>query len=160
MERGSSVTLGDPIIPPGSTWSETTFVTKDSGERVEFDSGMKRDVEAGKIRWDLVPIPMRKRVAELYTRGAVKYGDSNWTLADSEEELARFKRSAERHFMSWLMGERDEDHMAAVVFNLFAAETLEAKLADDVALEEHLSDETADAVAYTCLGCRFCTGGL
>ena len=101
-----------------------SFVTKDSGERVLYDSGFTRDTDTNKPRFDLIPLPMLKRLAELYARGASKYGDSNWKLADTDEELQRFKASAFRHFVAWMDDETDEDHMAAVVFNLFAFETL------------------------------------
>jgi hypothetical protein len=74
---------------------------------------------------------MLKRVAALYTRGAVKYGDNNWRLANSEEELVRFQSSAFRHFMQWINGERDEDHGAAVFFNIAAAEYVRMKLTDE-----------------------------
>ncbi|MER7420034.1 hypothetical protein ABT346_25195 [Micromonospora peucetia] len=39
-----------------------------------------------------------------------------------KEELDRAKGSALRHLMQWLCGEDDEDHAAAVVFNIMAAE--------------------------------------
>lgn len=113
-----------------TTQQATNFTTLDSGERVDFPSGMRRDTDAGKPRYDLIPRPMLKRLAELYARGAEKYGDENWTLADSDAEVARFKASAFRHFMQWLEGDRDEDHGIAVVFNIFAAETIQAKIAD------------------------------
>ena len=108
-----------------------SFVTLDSGERVDFPSGMRRDTDKGKPRYDLIPRPMLKRLAELYARGAEKYGDSNWTLADSQAEVDRFQASAFRHFMQWLEGDVDEDHGSAVVFNVFAAETIAAKLEAD-----------------------------
>lgn len=104
------------------------FVTHDSGERIDYPSGMRRDTTKGKLRFDLIPLFMLKRVAGLYTRGAEKYGDNNWQLADSEEELTRFKASAFRHFVAWLDGERDEDHGAAVFFNIAAAEHVREKM--------------------------------
>lgn len=104
------------------------FVTKDSGQRVDYPSGMRRDVDTGKARYDLIPRTMLRRLAELYARGAVKYGDNNWQLANSEEELTRFKASAFRHFVQWLDDERDEDHGSAVFFNIAAAEHVRAKL--------------------------------
>ena len=110
------------------------FETKDSGERAEYPSGMVRDTQDGKARFGLlrpVGIPYRyqflTRVAELMTRGIGKYGERNWEKADSQEEINRFKESAERHFNQYLSGETDEDHAAAVVFNLLAAETTEFK---------------------------------
>ena len=32
----------------------TEFITKDSGERLEFNSGMVRDIESNKPRFDLL----------------------------------------------------------------------------------------------------------
>lgn len=104
------------------------FTTKDSGERAQFDSGMVRDTDAGKPRYDLIPLLPLKRLAELYARGAQKYAERNWEQANSQAELDRFKASAFRHLAQALNGERDEDHWSAVVFNVFACEWLEAKL--------------------------------
>lgn len=114
-----------------------TYETKDSGERAEYDSGMVRDTQTGKPRFDLLlpkGVPFRAqfltRVAELLARGAEKYNDRNWELASGSEELDRFRASAYRHFMQWVTGETDEDHAAAVVFNLLAHETTLWKLDD------------------------------
>ncbi len=102
-----------------------TFDMKDSGIRQEFESGMVRDVTAGKIDWSLVANgPMLRRWAELLTNGAVVkgYGKRNWMKAAGEDEYERFRESAFRHFMEWYLGERDEDHGAAVFFNINGAE--------------------------------------
>lgn len=106
------------------------FQTKDSGARVEFESGMVRDVQEGKPRYDLIPLEPLQRLAELYSRGAVKYGDRNWQKANSQDELDRFHASAFRHFIQYLKGDRDEDHGIAVVWNIFAALWLEARLCE------------------------------
>lgn len=108
---------------------EMEFVTLDSGAREEYKSGMVRDTAAGKPRYDLIPIMPLRRLADLYARGAEKYGDRNWQLASSEQELQRFKASGLRHYFQYLNGDTDEDHAAAVVFNVFAQMFLEAKLA-------------------------------
>jgi hypothetical protein len=112
----------------------STFETKDSGKRVSYESGMVRDVQDSKANFYLtVPkgVPYSEqlftRFAELMTRGAVKYGDRNWEKANSEEEIDRFKSSAFRHFMQWVCGEKDEDHAAAVIFNMLCAETKEGE---------------------------------
>lgn len=108
-----------------------TFVTHDSGERVEFASGMRRDADAAKPRYDLIPTMPIRRLAELYARGAAKYGDSNWALADTPAEARRFRASAERHFMQWKAGDVDgEDHAIAAVWNIFAALVIEEKLGE------------------------------
>lgn len=104
-----------------------SFVTKDSGERAEFAGGMVRDTEQGKTLWHKVfDGPMLQRWAELLTRGAAKYPDEddrpNWMKAEGKVEYNRFKRSAFRHFMQWFRGDTDEDHAAAVMFNINGAE--------------------------------------
>lgn len=104
------------------------FITKDSGIREEYGSGMVRDTQSGKPRYDLIDLAFLKRWAELMGRGAEKYGERNWELADSEDELARFKQSALRHMFQWLEGDGTEDHAVAVAFNLAAAEFVKRKL--------------------------------
>lgn len=61
-------------------------------------------------------------------RGAEKYGERNWENAKTWEELDRFEASAFRHFIQWIDGERDEDHAAAVIFNIAAAEYVKERL--------------------------------
>lgn len=109
--------------------SEYEYVTKDSGKRESFESGMVRDTQEGKPRYDLLDRPFLHRWADLMARGAEKYGADNWRKATTEGELRRFEASAYRHFMAWLDGERDEDHAAAVAFNIAAAEYVKARLA-------------------------------
>lgn len=111
------------------------FQTLDSGKRESYDSGMVRDVQSGKPRFDLlfplgVPYDQQflTRVAGLLARGAEKYSERNWEQAQGEVELARFKASALRHLIQYLADETDEDHMAAVVFNLMGAHLVEWKL--------------------------------
>jgi len=111
------------------------FTTKDSGDHKIFPTGMQRDTDSDKARFDLV-IPeqmsydkqMFTRWANLMTRGAKKYTQRNWEKAETKEELDRFINSAFRHFMQWLCGETDEDHAAAVFFNIQGAEYVRYKL--------------------------------
>jgi hypothetical protein len=65
---------------------------------------------------------MLARWAEHLTKGAIKYDDRNWMQAASVAELERFRTSAARHFVQWMNGEVDEDHAAAVFFNINGAE--------------------------------------
>jgi hypothetical protein len=105
------------------------WVTKDSGERKQFSTGMVRDSGKYYDRYDLVDTDMLKRWAELMGRGAEKYGENNWRKATTEEELKRFKQSAFHHFMKWWREEdTQEDHAAAVFFNIGGAEMVKAKL--------------------------------
>jgi len=107
------------------------YITRDSGKRSSYSSGMVRDICEDKPRYDLIPIPMLKRLAELYTRGANKYGVNNWQKANSEEELEHAKASAFRHFIQWLENEEDEDHAVATVWNIFTCEYIKDKLAKE-----------------------------
>jgi len=91
------------------------FVIRDSGKRETFPSGAVRDTNEGKIRWDLLPLEALKRVAQHYTNGAKKYEANNWKKGISTE---RFIESAFRHWAEYLLGETDEDHLSAVVFNI------------------------------------------
>lgn len=104
------------------------FITKDSGKRKQFKEGMVRDISENKTRYDLVYMPMLKRWADLMARGAKKYGERNWELAESEEALNRFKESALRHIFQWFNGDIDEDHASAVFFNISGAEMVKTKL--------------------------------
>lgn len=128
--------LPEPITKPHNhTW---TYPTKDSGERQEYDSGMVRDTQQGKPRFDLV-IPegvpydaqMLTRWAALMARGAEKYGDRNWEKGRGTEELNRAKASAFRHFMQWFCDEADEDHAAGVFFNIQQVEILKWRMIEE-----------------------------
>lgn len=101
----------------GSSLSD--FTIKDSGERQQFESGMVRDTEDAKIDYTLaLDGPMFERYAAHLTKGAKKYAPRNWMQASGPAELERAKRSLLRHVFALLRGERDEDHAAAVWFNV------------------------------------------
>lgn len=108
------------------------FITKDSGKRIDLANGMVRDTTEGKVDYTLILRgPLHKRWAELLSRGAIKYGKHNWCKAlESTDRSAReatkerFLESAMRHFMQFMQGTRDEDHAAAVVFNMNGYEAM------------------------------------
>jgi Domain of unknown function (DUF5664) len=105
------------------------FVIKDSGQRAQFESGMVRDVATDKTNFALaLDGPMFVRWAVHLTKGAIKYAKRNWMKANGEAELERFKESAFRHFMQWYNGNVDEDHAAAVFFNINGVEYVKDKL--------------------------------
>jgi hypothetical protein len=88
---------------------------KDSGIREEFDTGSKRDTAEGKGRYDLLAFYALQRLAQHYENGAVKYGDHNWRKG---QPLSRYLSSTLRHITKWAMGFRDEDHLAAALWNI------------------------------------------
>lgn len=120
-----------------SMWEyDPGYTTKDSGERAEFEGGGQRDTEKGKPRFDLLlpeTVPyaaqMLTRFAARMGRGAEKYEDRNWESFSDDKALQRARSSAFRHFMQWFNGETDEDHAAAVFFNIMAAEYIRGVLA-------------------------------
>lgn len=103
----------------------TEFTIKDSGERTEFAGGMVRD-SSGADKTDYTSVmfgPMLERWAVHCTKGRLKYEDPfpgipNWTLASGVEEFLHARGSLLRHLMAYLRGETDEDHAAAIMFNV------------------------------------------
>lgn len=97
------------------------YVTRDSGRREEFNTGAQRDTRQGKGRYDLIPPRPLKRLAGVYERGAIKYGDNNWRKG---MPFSRFIDSATRHLVEYreikeANSQMDEDHLAQAVWNLF-----------------------------------------
>jgi len=103
-------------------------------EHQKFDSGSRRDSAEGKGRPDLLPVHALIRIAKVcdpfvvpihgiirlsvhYENGAVKYGDRNWELG---QPFSRYYSSMFRHLEKWVGGAREEDHLAAVVWNACA----------------------------------------
>lgn len=133
------------------------FVVKDSGKRDEFETGCVRDVVLGKGRFDLVGsqgliriisllqdgqkrldhIGMEGffRLAKWYEAGANKYRDRNWELG---MKTGRCYNSAMRHLMKYGAGWKDEDHLAACAWNIFAIMEYETTLPEQQDLPHRL----------------------
>lgn len=105
--------------------TQKKFITKDSGQRQTFPTGMVRDVQTGKPRFDLIPIEGLRRLADLYARGAEKYGEGNWQKG---QPYSRAYASLFRHLIDWREGDRSEDHIAAVAWNAFTIMYYEERL--------------------------------
>lgn len=112
---------------------------KDSGKRQEFETGAVRDTSEGKGRYDLIPVYALKRLARHYENGAKKYGDNNWKKG---MPLRRYYDSAMRHLGNWMEGNRDEDHLAAVLFNVMAIIETEQMIKDGKLPYNLLVDDT------------------
>ena len=99
---------------------------KDSGARESVGGGMVREPSTGRVNYLLaLDGPMFERFATLLTVAATtKYAPRNWMLianASRDEQRAmaeRCRESAMRHLVQWLRGDTDEDHAAAVFFNI------------------------------------------
>lgn len=109
---------------------------KDSGKRQEFATGSVRDTRENKGRYDLLPPYAISRLAKHFENGARKYGDRNW---EKGQPLSRYMDSALRHLFKALSGQKDEDHLAAAVWNIMALIETEYKCTNG-ALPESLND--------------------
>lgn len=92
------------------------FQLKDSGQRQQFGTGAIRDATTGKGRFDLIPAYPLFRLAKLFEAGAKKYSERNW---EKGIPLTNFFDSAFRHLMNYADGDRTEDHLIAVCWNMF-----------------------------------------
>lgn len=100
---------------PGTPVHYGDFNLRDSGERTKFSTGAVRDTGSGKGRFDLLPAYPLLRLAKLYEAGAKKYAERNW---EKGIPTGRFMDSAFRHLMNYQDGDREEDHLAAVLWNV------------------------------------------
>ena len=112
------------------------FDMKDSGQRQEFETGARRDLQDGKGRPDLIPVLFIQRLARVMEQGAGKYGDRNW---EKGMPLSRYYASAMRHMMQAFNGETDEDHLGQAAFNIAAFMWTQEMILDGV-LPDALDD--------------------
>lgn len=90
---------------------------QDSGARQSFTTGSVRDTNEGKPRFDLISSIALYRLAIHSANGGKKYGDRNW---EKGQPLQRYIESLERHLHKMKMGFVDEDHEAALMWNIMA----------------------------------------
>ncbi|MFC6021524.1 dATP/dGTP diphosphohydrolase domain-containing protein [Plantactinospora solaniradicis] len=102
-----------PEHPHYHVLDETHAVTWADLER--FSSGAVRDSQEGKLRYDLISPLLLRRLAEHLEKGARRYGEHNWTKGIPS---GSYMASLLRHVEAYRSGDRDEDHLAAAVFNL------------------------------------------
>jgi hypothetical protein len=92
-------------------------------------SGAVRSSTEGKIDYShLFDGPMADRYAKHMTEAAKTKGKKNWMKAHTEEDLERFIDGALRHMRQWYRGDTDEDHAAAIIFNIIGAEHVKEQL--------------------------------
>lgn len=90
------------------------YLVKSSGRKV-FPSGAMRDSATDKPRYDLIDPGFNLRLAEQLRKGAEHYGEHNWTKGIPS---SNYMQSLLRHVEAYRQGKRDEDHLAAAVFNI------------------------------------------
>lgn len=94
------------------------FVMKDGGKKQSFGEGMAiRDTADDKPRPDLISPFAEERQGAWLGMGARKYAERNW---EKGMPFSRCVASLRRHIMRFQQGMKDEDHLAAVMFNAMA----------------------------------------
>ncbi len=94
--------------------SERSTVQAASDWNAKYDKGGAK-FDGDKLRYDLLPMEALRRLALHYERGAHKYTDENWRKGIP---LRRYAGAALRHLSKFMHGWRDEDHLAAVMWNV------------------------------------------
>lgn len=127
------------------------FELKDSGSRREFGTGSVRDADGNlKPRPDYMSPYALERFGEHMRKGAEKYGAWNWLKGQPVSEMFA---SMYRHMLAYQRGERDEDHLAAIIFGAQGIIHFEekAKLGDETAfkmLDRYASHNLALDIVY------------
>lgn len=91
---------------------------------------------AGKLRWELLPVEWQEELVKVFTKGAVKYQAENWKNSIGTEDSHQFKQdrlgSALRHIAAYRKGEHIDPetvagaeeipthHLAHAAWNLLA----------------------------------------
>lgn len=89
-----------------------------SGQRQSFGKDMAiRDTADDKLRPDLISPFAEERQGHWLRMGAAKYAERNW---EKGMPFSRCVASLKRHLMKYQQGLRDEDHLAAIMFNAMA----------------------------------------
>lgn len=117
------------------------FVVKGTETQTVGAGGMVRSSDVGKVDYTLaLDGAMFKRWAEHLDRATKPrgnfpgYAKRNWMSAlkgqpkERQAVMDRAQVSAFRHFLQWYFGETDEDHAAAVMFNLNVYETVKGTM--------------------------------
>jgi hypothetical protein len=99
---------------------------KDSGDRRNFATGAVRDVNEDKGRFDLVCPFALDVLAKLLQKGAKKYAERNWEQGIPQSS---YMDSALRHLNNHRKGMRDEDHLAAALYNVHCLVSQREKIA-------------------------------
>jgi hypothetical protein len=100
----------------------------DSGVKRVFSTGSMRDSVEGKPLMELLPLDLLMRVSEWYTLGATKYGDNNWRKG---QNVSACVGSLLRHLTKYCLGQKDEDHLSAIVFNALSIMNVEMYHSDN-----------------------------
>jgi hypothetical protein len=80
-----------------------------------FQSGSQRDDDSNKPLVNHLTAYTRLRFGYLLREGANKYGKNNWQKGQPTETALE---SLHRHLAKYEIGDRNEDHLSAIIFNV------------------------------------------
>lgn len=85
------------------------------------NTNFKDKQDAGKPRWDLLPIRPIEEVVEVLTEGAAKYSENGWQKVKNARE--RYFAALMRHIVAWREGqtcdlESGKSHLIHAICNL------------------------------------------
>lgn len=89
---------------------------KDSGQRRGFKTGSVRDMAIGKGMPQLLSPIVEQELAKHFEKGGLKYGLRNW---EKGQPLSELLGSARRHELKYRIGETDENHLIAWLWNVY-----------------------------------------
>lgn len=119
------------------------YEIKDEDNLKDFVSGVKRSDDSGKPDFGLIwpeAMPyeeqMLTRFANHMTKAVAAKGARNWEQAGTLEDSERFRQAAWRHFLQYMSGDKSEDHVAALLFNLMGREYVAWRIADGIREQE------------------------
>ena len=109
---------------------------KQSGGEDQFTTGAVRDISTDKSRPDLISPFAEERLGDWLKLGAERYAERNW---EKGMPMSRCLASLCRHVMKFKQGLKDEDHLAAILFNAMALIHYE-EMIEKGALPKELND--------------------
>jgi hypothetical protein len=80
-----------------------------------FETGSQRDDDTNKPLVNHLTAYLRLRFGYLLRIGANKYGKNNWQKGQPTEAALE---SMHRHLAKYEIGDRSEDHLSAIIFNV------------------------------------------
>ncbi len=137
--------LGQEVCWDGDTWhlnpklrgetgsaraiNESVKGKKDLTPREQEEAALGMRFNTNKVRFDLIPASWLRVLAQILTKGAVKYAPRNWEKGLSWSETLG---SLHRHLDAWMSGETyDKEtkchHMGHVAWNALALMTMQLR---------------------------------
>lgn len=98
----------------------------DDEMKTTFPSGATRSSNSESSRYDLIPPGPLRRLAQRYGMGVASHGERNW---EKGLPTSSTLNHLYEHLAKWRDGDREEDHLAAVAWGVFALMFFEEKSA-------------------------------